>query len=78
MQDPKQRLTLRQVMRHPWVTRRNAWPLKTVREMLLHGEDPSAPPVLPDLMSTYNVLDIPRQVLFCHPITAETFTRIEA
>ena len=51
------------VMKHPWVTKRGQWPLKAVREMIKDGgkidEDE---PELPDLMSTFNVLDVPRQV----------------
>ena len=73
-------------MRHAWVTRRGAWPLRTVREMVRAGlapaEDdpadtprlpagaaglgqpslgPAAPAALPDMLSTINVLDVPRQ-----------------
>lgn len=29
---------------------------------MLAGETPEQPPILPDLMSTLNVLDVPRQV----------------
>jgi len=50
------------MMKHPWVTRRGSWPLRTVKEMVRMGDTPELPPVLPDLMSTLNVLDIPRQV----------------
>jgi len=52
------------VMKHPWVTKRGQWPLRSVREMvkehskMLNEDEPE----LPDLMSTYNVLDVPRQV----------------
>ena len=49
-------------MKHPWVTRRGSWPLRTVKEMVQAGETPEQAPVLPDLMSTLNVLDVPRQV----------------
>ena len=62
MQNPKERITLGKMMKHPWVTRRGSWPLRTVKEMVRVGETPELPPVLPDLMSTLNVLDIPRQV----------------
>ncbi len=50
------------MMKHPWVTRRGSWPLRTVKEMVRMGDTPELPPALPDLMSTLNVLDIPRQV----------------
>ena len=57
------------VMRHPWVTKRGAWPLQTVREMggCPEEEDEINPQLvsLPDMMSTLNVLDIPRQVSAC-------------
>ena len=53
------------MMKHPWVTRRGSWPLRTVKEMVRMGDTPELPPVLPDLMSTLNVLDIPRQVDLC-------------
>ena len=62
MQNPKERITLGKMMKHPWVTRRGSWPLRTMKEMVRVGETPELPPVLPDLMSTLNVLDIPRQV----------------
>ncbi len=54
-------------MKHPWVTRRGSWPLRTVKEMVRMGDTPELPPVLPDLMSTLNVLDIPRQVDILSP-----------
>jgi hypothetical protein len=52
------------VMKHPWVTKRGQWPLRSVREMVKeHGKVMNDDePELPDLMSTYNVLDVPRQV----------------
>lgn len=59
--DPKERITLSRMMKHPWVTRRGSWPLRSVKEMVRQGDTPELPPVLPDLMSTLNVLDIPRQ-----------------
>ncbi|DBB11245.1 hypothetical protein WJX82_004325 [Trebouxia sp. C0006] len=59
--NPKERITLGKMMKHPWVTRRGSWPLRTVKEMVRMGDTPELPPVLPDLMSTLNVLDIPRQ-----------------
>lgn len=64
IQDPKQRITMARVMKHPWVTKRGQWPLKSVREIIKeHGRFvDSEEPELPDLMSTYNVLDVPRQV----------------
>ncbi|KAK9823463.1 hypothetical protein WJX72_002919 [[Myrmecia] bisecta] len=61
VKNPKERITLQRVMRHPWVTRQGAWPLRSIREMLRRGENPNAEPVLPDLMATMNVLDVPRQ-----------------
>ncbi len=64
VQDPKQRITMARVMKHPWVTKRMQWPLKSVREMMKeHGKViDNEEPELPDLMATYNVLDVPRQV----------------
>jgi len=62
LQNPKERITLGKMMKHPWVTRRGSWPLRTVKEMVRMGDTPELPPALPDLMSTLNVLDIPRQV----------------
>lgn len=62
LQNPKERITLGKMMKHSWVTRRGSWPLRTVKEMVHMGDTPELPPVLPDLMSTLNVLDIPRQV----------------
>lgn len=62
IQNPKERITLNKMMKHSWVTRRGSWPLRSVKEMIRVGERPELPPVLPDLMSTLNVLDIPRQV----------------
>ena len=62
IQNPKERITLSKMMKHSWVTRRDSWPLRSVKEMIRVGERPELPPVLPDLMSTLNVLDIPRQV----------------
>lgn len=59
--NPKERITLSKMMKHPWVTRGGGWPLRSVKEMIRVGERPELPPVLPDLMSTLNVLDIPRQ-----------------
>lgn len=59
--NPKERISLSRMMKHPWVTRRGSWPLRTVKEMVQAGETPEQPPVLPDLMSTLNVLDVPRQ-----------------
>lgn len=59
--NPKERITLGKMMKHPWVTRHGSWPLRTVKEMVRVGEKPELPPVLPDLLSTLNVLDIPRQ-----------------
>lgn len=53
------------MMKHPWVTRRGSWPLRSVKEMVQAGETPEQAPVLPDLMSTLNVLDVPRQVCIC-------------
>ena len=52
------------VMKHPWVTKRGQWQLRSVREMMKeHGRVvDNEEPELPDLMSTYNVLDVPRQV----------------
>lgn len=70
MQEPSQRITLQKVMQHPWVTRQGAWPLRTMKEMLRSGAGPDDDDddienygQLPDLMSTVNVLDVPRQVL---------------
>lgn len=67
LQDPKQRITMARVMKHPWVTKRGQWPLKSVREIIReHGKFvDTEEPELPDLMSTYNVLDVPRQVGQC-------------
>ena len=65
IQNPKERITLSKMMKHSWVTRRGSWPLRSVKEMIRVGERPELPPVLPDLMSTLNVLDIPRQVHSC-------------
>lgn len=62
LQNPKERISLGRMMKHPWVTRRGSWPLRTVKEMVQAGETPEQAPVLPDLMSTLNVLDVPRQV----------------
>lgn len=67
LQNPKERITLPAVMRHPWVTKRGAWPLQTVREMggVTEEEEEEINPQLvslPDMMSTVNVLDVPRQV----------------
>ncbi len=75
-------------MRHPWVTRRGAWPLRTVREMVRAGLSPAegdaadaplppagagfgntppgSPAALPDMLSTINVLDVPRQARALH------------
>ena len=51
------------VMKHSWVTKRGAWPLKSVREMLREGVSlDESEAELPDLMATFNVLDVPRQV----------------
>lgn len=65
-QNPRERITLPQVMKHPWVTKRGAWPLQTVREMgnCPEEEEEINPQLvsLPDMMSTVNVLDVPRQV----------------
>lgn len=68
MQDPKQRITMTRVMKHPWVTKRGQWPLRSVREMMKeHGKViDNEEPELPDLMATYNVLDVPRQVGLHH------------
>jgi hypothetical protein len=41
-QNPRERITLSRVMRHAWVTRRGAWPLRTVREMVAAGLSPAA------------------------------------
>ena len=69
-------------MKHPWVTKRGAWPLATMREMggCRGGASEDAEVALtdaiaedclltnpgalhmPDLMSTSNVLDVPREV----------------
>lgn len=65
VQNPKERITLSKMMKHSWVTRCGSWPLRSVKEMIRVGERPELPPVLPDLMSTLNVLDIPRQVHNC-------------
>ena len=56
-----------QVMKHPWVTKRGQWPLKSVKEMVKEtGKiDDEDDVILPDLMATMNVLDVPRQV--SHP-----------
>ena len=69
MQNPRERITLSKVMRHPWVTKRGAWPLLTLREMggCLEADDDMNelnPQLmqLPALMATSNVRDIPRQV----------------
>ena len=65
LQDPKQRLTMPKVMKHPWVTKRGQWPLRTVRETVRAGDAIGADdeePDMPDFMSTLNVLDIPRAV----------------
>lgn len=63
-QDPKQRLTMPRVMKHAWVTKRGAWPLRTVRETVRAGDAIGADdePEMPDFMSTLNVLDVPRAV----------------
>ena len=74
VQNPKERITLSKMMKHPWVTRRGSWPLRTVKEMIRVGERPELPPVLPDLMSTLNVLDIPRQVTTVPLQTPHAFT----
>jgi hypothetical protein len=69
LQDPTQRITLQKVMQHPWVTKQGAWPLRTMKEMLRSGAGPDDDDEdlenfgqMPDLMSTVNVLDVPRQV----------------
>ena len=69
LQNPRERISLSKVMRHPWVTKRGAWPLLTLREMggCMEADDDMNelnPQLmqLPDLMATSNVLDIPRQV----------------
>jgi hypothetical protein len=72
VQNPKERITLPNIMRHPWVTKRGAWPLQTVREMggVLEDEEDEINPQLvslPDMMNTVNVLDVPRQVHASHP-----------
>eukprot|EP00884_Botryococcus_braunii_P004062 jgi/Botrbrau1/13657/Bobra.0292s0007.1 len=66
--DPTQRITLQKVMQHPWVTKQGAWPLRTMKEMLRSGAGPDDDDddlenfgQMPDLMSTVNVLDVPRQ-----------------
>ncbi|KAK9839649.1 hypothetical protein WJX81_003229 [Elliptochloris bilobata] len=77
--NPRERITLGRVMRHAWVTRRGAWPLRTVREMVRAGLTPAEgdaadtprplealgkplpQAALPDMLSTINVLDVPRQ-----------------
>lgn len=74
VQNPKERITLSKMMKHPWVTRGGGWPLRSVKEMIRVGERPELPPVLPDLMSTLNVLDIPRQVPE-HPMPWRCFVR---
>ncbi|CAK0783136.1 hypothetical protein CVIRNUC_006332 [Coccomyxa viridis] len=69
IKNPRERITLSRVMRHPWVTKRSAWPLLTVREMggCTEAADDDMNDInpqlvqLPDLMATSNVLDIPRQ-----------------
>lgn len=70
LQNPRERISLSKVMRHPWVTKRGAWPLLTLREMggCMEADDDMNelnPQLmqLPDLMATSNVLDIPRQVI---------------
>ena len=71
LQNPRERIMLPAVMKHAWVTKRGAWPLQTVREMggCPEEEEDINPQLvaLPDMMSTMNVLDIPRQVSV-HPI----------
>jgi hypothetical protein len=73
VQNPRERITLPIVMKHPWVTKRGAWPLQTVREMggCPEEEEEINPQLvsLPDMMSTVNVLDIPRQVHFLYHCT---------
>ncbi len=49
-------------MKHPWVTRRGSWPLRSMKEMVRSGEDLDEPAEVPDLMNTFHVLDVPRQV----------------
>ena len=76
LQNPRERITLSRVMRHPWVTKRSAWPLLTVREMggCTEAADDDMNDInpqlvqLPDLMATSNVLDIPRQVPITVPL----------
>ena len=53
------------MMKHPWVTRRGSWPLRSMKEMVRSGEDLDEPAEVPDLMNTFHVLDVPRQV--SHP-----------
>lgn len=56
------------VMKHPWVTKRTQWPLRTVRETVKAGDVIGADDMeseMPDFMSTLNVLDIPRAVPLC-------------
>ena len=60
LQNPKERITLPKMMKHPWVTRRGSWPLRSMKEMVRSGEDLDEP--VPDLMNTFHVLDVPRQV----------------
>ena len=77
LQNPRERITLSRVMRHPWVTKRSAWPLLTVREMggCTEAMDDDMNDInpqlvkLPDLMATSNVLDIPRQVSLTLPVS---------
>ena len=62
LQNPKERITLPKMMKHPWVTRRGSWPLRSMKEMVRSGEDLDEPAEVPDLMNTFHVLDVPRQV----------------
>ena len=59
-------------MKHPWVTKRGQWPLKSVKEMIKEtGKIDEDDVVLPDLMATHNVLDVPRQVA-CHQYSCKS------
>ena len=62
LQNPKERITLPKMMKHPWVTRRGSWPLRSMKEMVRSGEDLDEQAEVPDLMNTFHVLDVPRQV----------------
>ena len=82
-QDPRQRIKLPRIMKHPWVTKQGAWPLATLREMGGRGgsasEDAESAAAVEDcLLTAPGLLQLPDLMSTSHGLDVPREVRARA